>query len=438
MSVFVDCAELNAPFRGLFPARFLFVNTTAEPHARPAFSGRAQAWLLGLHGIVFMAVFPMGPQQSRLWHPGLPGIGALVAAFPVAAMIGGLVARRLPRLPAQPRILGLLAAAGLLPVVFSTDYPTFFLSRVIAGLSAGVGVVAVYRALPADRFSSVSGFAARVIVCGMPPCLFAATLMDWRAAFAPVCVAFVLVAIGASPRTSSAVISPRPRLTEAAPASLAATAALAFVSASYLTVLSGFLVGNAGHTELHIPCGLLVGGLLSFAIPSVMTFVNRRWAARKAYAVFLAASIASLSGLLLMQNRLHVAAALSLIGLFLAINTTRHLSLGGLVRPLLREEDVPAHHTHTYLSHCLGSGLGALFAGHVIHPAGNGSVAGMKSLYAAGVAATVLALAAGWFAAHPNAAPAARAAFAKSRWRVAASFARSVRASITRRPGMPT
>lgn len=414
------------------------MNTSAFTTVSPARRDLVFAWLLGLYGISFMAVYPLGPQQTRLWHPGVPAIGAMVSAFPVAAMIGALIARRLPWLPARPRVLALLGAAGLLPTLFSTDYPTFFIARVIAGLSAGFGVAAIYRALPIGRFNASSGYAARVIVWGMPPCILAATLTDWRAAFAPVFGAFAIIAAGTKQGARSSGISARPPLNEAAPASLVATAALAFVTSSYLTVLSGFLVFNTGHTELHIPCALTVGALLSLTIPAVMAFTHGRWTKRTGYVLFLAASIVVLSGLLLMQERLHAAAALSLVGLFLAINTTRHLSLGGLVRPLLKDEDVPSHHTHTYIFHCMGAGLGALFAGCTIHSGGNGSIAGMAALYTAGVAATLVALAGGWITAHPNAMPAARDAFMKSRWRVAASWVRSVRTSITRRPGMPT
>ncbi len=80
---------------------------------------RAFALLLGLHGLALMVVFPFGPQATRLWHPGLPGIATLTASFPLAAVLGGLFARRSSLLPSSPRTLAALACLSTLPSALS-------------------------------------------------------------------------------------------------------------------------------------------------------------------------------------------------------------------------------------------------------------------------------------------------------------------------------
>jgi predicted MFS family arabinose efflux permease len=396
------------------------------------------AWVLGLHGLAMMIAFPLGPQQARLWHPGLPGIGALVAAFPIATVIAGLIARRVSRLPSEPRTLALMAVAGLLTSIFSTGYFSFFTARIIGGATAGVSVVALYRVLPTHATSGATKVAGRIIAFGMPVCLLAATAFDWRAVCIPICAGFAMIALRTTRRDESPSTHPVRSLEEAAPAALIATSALAFVSSSYLTVLSGFLVGNAGHTEFHIPGGLLTGALLSLIVPSLMTRVNARLTTRAVFAGALAASLLTLVCLLSMRGPLPAALVFGFIGCFLAVNTIRHMALTGLVQPRLRTDQIAAHQTHTYIAHCLGCGLGALCAGHVIHVRPTGGLHGMETLLGCALVATTLALVAGLSITQATASPAACPASAKSRWRVAASLVRSVRTSIIRNPGSPT
>jgi len=401
---------------------------------------RSVAWLIGLHGLALMVAFPLGPQQSRLWHPGVSGVGALVAAFPVAAVIGGLVARRASRLLMDTRAHALVAVGGMLAAILSTNYPSFFAARALAGLIAGISVTALHRSFADGGVTPVmTKFAGRVIAFGMPVCVLTATLLDLRAASLPICMGFAWVAcrsprIGdlAAPESLAHIVA------EGAPAALVATSALAFVSSAYLTVLSGFLVYNAGHTELHIPLALLIGAGLSLAVPQALGRLKQHLAPGAIFAGALATAALSLLSLLALRSALPAALAVGLIGCFIAINTARHLGLSGLVLPRLRTEETPAHQAHTYIAHCLGSGLGAMFAGTVIYLIPGGKLGGMQVMLAGGLAATALGLVAGLAAAQPTASPAARAANAKSRWRVAASLVRSVRTSITRTPGTPT
>lgn len=399
---------------------------------------RALACVLGLHGLAMMIAFPLGPQQARLWHPGVAGIGASVAAFPIAAVIAGLIARRIARLPTAPRTLAVMAIAGLLTSIFSTGYFSFFAARAIGGLIAGVSVVALYRVLPTHATQAATKIAGRIIAFGMPVCVLAATVFDWRAVCIPICAGFAMIALRATPDDEPSSIPPSRSLEEAAPAALIATSALAFVSSSYLTVLSGFLVFNAGHTEFHIPGGLLTGALLSLAVPSVLSRVSARLTTPAVFAGALAASLLTLICLLTLRGPLPAAFAFAFLGCFLAVNAIRHTALAALVLPRLRADQTPAHQTHAYIAHCLGCGLGALGAGYVIHVRPTGGLHGMDTLLGGALAATTLALVAGLSVAQPTASPAACPASAKSRWRVAASLVRSVRTSIIRNPGTPT
>lgn len=362
-------------------------------------SSAAHVWalLLGLHGLALLVVFPLGPQETRLWHPGVVGVAALAAAYPLAACLGGLLARRAPRLPARPAALVALALLGTLPCALSVDHPTLLAARLWAGLLAGVSYAAIQRALPASAAALTPRLAPRVVAFGMPLSLLCAALADWRFAFAPLLAGQIVLLLLASRRADG---GSRPRairlpLREPAPLALLATGALAGVSAAYLTVLSGFLVFNAGHTEFHIPAALLLGALLGLAAPPAFAAATRRLSSARAYALALGAASASLVSLLLLRHPLPAAAAIALIACFLAANATRHLALAGLINPSLPRESVPAHQLHTHLAHHLGSGLGALLAGGVVTLAPDHTLSGMPALLACGLALGVIALGSG-------------------------------------------
>ena len=372
--------------------------------------------LLGLHGLAFMVVFPLGPQEARLWHPGVPGVAALAAAFPLAAALGGLVARRIPRLPADPRLLAVLALLATLPCALSAGYSSLLAARVLAGLATGVSYVAIHRALGTAASANVAHIAPRIVAFGMPLCLLGAALFDWRAVFVPLIAGQAWIALRAprSSKTRPAAKYTPPR--EAAPGALVATAALALVSGAYLTVLSGFLVRNAGQTEFHIPAGLLIGALLGYSASTALQKLSDRLAPGGVFAATLAGSALTLVALLALRGPLPGIVAVSLTGCFLAANGARHLALARLLGPRIRPSALPAHHTHTHLAYHLGSGIGALAAGQLVQITPGVGFTGMPVLLAFGLAATGFALAVGLAtAAQPSASPAARAASANNR-----------------------
>lgn len=373
------------------------------------------AFLLGLHGLALMVVFPLGPQEARLWHPGVSGIAALVAAFPLAAVAGGLAGRRVPRLPSCPRTLTLLAFLSLVPTLLSTGYTSFFFARSLAGFVTGLSFVALHRILPLAAGALVARISARTVAFGMPLCLLAATTFDWRAAFVPILggLAALFFVTKRSPERETPRLAPT--LREAAPLALLATTAMAFVSGSLLTVLSGFLVFNAGHTEWHIPACLAVGAVLGLAVPPLLARLRTRLDARSVYIAALCFAAMVLCGLLALQRPVSGTLTVALIGLFLAANSARHIALAGLVMPGLSTAEIPAHQIHTHLAHHLGSGLGALCAGLLISVTPRHDLAGLPALIACALLATVTAAAAGLAAIQTSASPAASAAAANSR-----------------------
>jgi predicted MFS family arabinose efflux permease len=367
---------------------------------------RALALLLGLHGLALMVVFPFGPQASRLWEPGVPGIGLLAAAFPLAAVLGLVFARRVPRLPDSPRALAVLACLATLPCALAFDYPSLVLGRLLSGFVIGASYVAIHRLLRGEAAPLVARLAPRVIAFGMPVCLTAAGLLDWHYAFVPLIAGYALVAWLAGGADGPAAGSSRSGRSAHGPRFLphAATATLAFVSAAYLTVLSGFLVFNAGHTELHIPCGLLLGALLGLGVVPVLDRLRARLSPARVFAAALVASLATLGALLLLRSPIPAAAAVSAIGFFIAATGARHLALARLVQPTITPESLRAFQLHTHLAHHLGSGLGALAAGMliVLDPATR-TLEGMPGLLLASLVATGLALVCGLAAARSRA-----------------------------------
>ncbi len=389
--------------------------TAAEPAAAHE---RAWAWLLGLHGLALMAVFPLGPQEARLWHPGVSGVAAMVAAFPAAALAAGLVARRLVRLPATPRACTVLAMLGLLPSVLSTGYTSFLIARVIAGLVAGVSVVAIHRQLYASADPLVGRRMGRIVAFGMPVSVLSATLLDWRAVSAPILIAlgWLLTRAPSSTRPANASREARAHAPgETAPAAVLTTGALTFVSASYLTVLSGFLVFNAGHRELLISAVLLTGALLGLAVPVILARFTARTNLLTAWHATMAVSAAGLVGLLALRDPLPAGQSVGLIAAFLALNTARHGALAALTRPHLDADGLPAHRVRMQLAHYAGCALGAVAACLCIHPTSTGTLAGMPALLVISLAAGVVAVFAGRTLAQPKASPAAAAASPSNR-----------------------
>lgn len=355
---------------------------------------RALAVLLGLHGLALMVVFPLGPQESRLWHPGVSGVAALAAAFPLAAVLGGLLARRAPRLPGCSRTLAAIGFLSTLPCALSFDYPSLVAARLLAGMATGLSYAAIHRALPPSASPLVARVSPRLVAFGMPICLLLSTALDWRFGFLPILLGLLAV-FALSPR-SSAGVPPKPLpLGEPSPWSLLATTALASVTAAYLTILSGFLVFNAGHTEFHIPVVLLATALLGLAAPPLVGRIRARAGPFAFYLVTLAASMLALCGLLALRATLPAPIAVGAIALFLVVNSTRHLALAGLVRSGVAPDRSASHQLHTQLAQHLGFGLGALAAGQLIAITPRHTFSGMPALLGASLCATGLALFAG-------------------------------------------
>jgi hypothetical protein len=360
-------------------------------NARQSRSVRCLEWLIGLHGLALVVVFPLGPQQVRLWHPGVLGIALLVAVYPLAVVIGGALARRQPVLPTSVRVLAVLAGLGFLPAVFSVDHLTFLAARVVGGLIAGVSLVALQRELPAAAIPAANRLATRLTAFGLPVCVVAATVTDWRAPFWLLLAGAGWLAWFAPSRVEPATQRPFISRTEAAPNAMIATGALAFVSGSYLTVLSGFLVLNAGQSEYHITAALLVGAGLGLVVPSGVRALRRRLSPRHTLTAILIGSGLSLTALLALRTPLPAGLAVGLIGCFLAVNAARHVALAEMVFPRLSSEHLPAHQIHFHLAHHGGSALGALAAGWLAHSVPGGGLTGMGSLLICGLAATALA-----------------------------------------------
>ena len=314
-------------------------------------------------------------------------------------MLGGLLARRAPRLPSSPRALAGLAALATLPGAFSIDYPTLVAARVLCGFVVGASYVAIHRVLPASASPVVSRISPRVVAFGMPLCLLASTALDWRFGFLPILLGQACVLALSPALAPGPVRHPSLTLDEPSPWSLVATAALSSITAAYLTILSGFLVFNAGHTEFHIPVVLLTTALLGLAAPPLVGRLRSRTTPTAFYLATLAASACALLALLALRGPLPAPLAILTIAGFLVANSTRHLALAGLVSPSLPATKVPAHQTHTQLANHLGFGLGALSAGKLIYLTPLHTFEGMPSLLAASILATGIALVAG-LAAH--------------------------------------
>lgn len=392
-----------------------------------------------MHGLTLLLIFPLGPQQTRLWHPGVTGIATLVAAYPFAVVIGGLVARRLSFRASSVRQLALLGCVAALPTALSTGYDSLLVGRLVAGAAAGFSFAGLHRLISGAAARHAARLSSRIVAFGMPPGIFAATWLDWREGFALIGVGFLVVACMGGGDSAALPATDAPEPAEPLPGALFVTGSLALVSAAYLTVLSGFLVFNAGHTEYHISAVLILGAFLGLAVPPLLQGLGARCAPGLVWGLSLGVSLLSITGLLALRGPLPALPAIGLIAVFLATQSARHLALAGLVNPKLDNVNLPVHQTHTHLAHHLGSGLGAAAAGLVIHRnPQDGTLGGMPGLWVVALIATTAAWLGGLALIQTKLSPAASAAAANSFWRVATSWVRSVRTSITRTPGSPT
>ncbi len=392
-----------------------------------------------MHGLTLLLIFPLGPQQTRLWHPGVTGICTLVAAYPFAVVFGGLVARGMRFRASSIRQLALLGCVAALPAALSTGYDSLLVGRLVAGVAAGISFVGVHRLISGAAARHATRFSSRIVAFGMPLGIFAATWLDWRAGFALIGVGFLVVACmgGGDSATQTSKDAPEPA--EPLPGALFVTGALALVSAAYLTVLSGFLVFNAGQTEYHISAVLLLGAFLGLAVPLLLQGLGARIAPVRVWGLSLGVSLLSITGLLALRGPLPTLPAIGLIAVFLATQSARHLALAGLVNAKLENASLPVHQTHTHLAHHLGSGLGAAVAGLVIHRnPQDGTLGGMPALWLVALIATAAAWLGGLALVQAKLRPAASADAANTFWRMTTSWVRSVRTSITRTPGSPT
>lgn len=359
------------------------------PSARLRLSAHASlALLTGLHGLLFATIFPLGPQVARVWRPGVLGFAALTCALPLAAAAAGLVARRSHLLPVRPRTLALLCAAAALPGALARVYDDLLVARLLGGVVIGVSLAAVQRLLPVSPQPGAARLIPRVTTFGLPLGILAATALDWRAASGLVVVAALALAFFSPAEASPAE---HPGLREGAPAGLAAAAALSFVSAAYLTVVSGFLVFNAGHTEWHIVAVLTLAAALSFAVPPSLRLARRVLRAPVEYELTLVVAALSLLSLFAISRPCPAWIAVPLIALFLNANAARHVTLAGLVAPRVEPALLAAHQAHVQLAFYLGAGLGCVCAGLLVHIEPGRGLVGMGGLAVCGLAATALA-----------------------------------------------
>ncbi len=118
--------------------------TTAMPGVRTRRRARVGvALLFALNGVIFANVVPRYPELKD--HLGLSNttLGTAIAAFPLGALLSGLLAGRLVARWGSARVATgglLLMSANLVLVAFSTSWLTFTGARRLPGSGWGPGV----------------------------------------------------------------------------------------------------------------------------------------------------------------------------------------------------------------------------------------------------------------------------------------------------------
>ncbi len=268
----------------------------------PDYQPRERA-LLGLlaaiqvtHIMDFMMMMPLGPQLMRVFQVTPHEFGLLVSAYTFGAAASGfLAAFHIDRFDRKIALLGIYSGfvVTTLLCAIAPGFWTLLGARAAAGVFGGIAGAVVYAIIgdliPEARRGAATGVLSSAFslaaIAGVPIGLFLANRYTWRAPFAFLTVASLLLwAISArllpkidrhlktrrsvsAAKQLQAVFADRNHLQ-----AFALTATLMFAGFSVIPFISPYMVANVGLAETDLPYLYFAGGLA--------TLFTSRWIGR--------------------------------------------------------------------------------------------------------------------------------------------------------------
>ncbi|MEO8037880.1 MAG: MFS transporter [Betaproteobacteria bacterium] len=268
----------------------------------PDYQPRERA-LLGLlaaiqvtHIMDFMMMMPLGPQLMRVFQVTPHEFGLLVSAYTFGAAASGfLAAFHIDRFDRKIALLGIYSGfvVTTLLCAIAPGFWTLLVARAAAGVFGGIAGAVVYAIIgdliPEARRGAATGVLSSAFslaaIAGVPIGLFLANRYTWRAPFAFLTVASLLLwtisarllpkidrhlktrrSVSAA-KQLQAVFADRNHLQ-----AFALTATLMFAGFSVIPFISPYMVANVGLAETDLPYLYFAGGLA--------TLFTSRWIGR--------------------------------------------------------------------------------------------------------------------------------------------------------------
>jgi len=262
---------------------------------------RKIVWVLAaiqfMHILDFVLMMPLGPQLMRLFTLTPRDFGLLVSVYMFAAAVSGVAASAFAdRFDRRTLLLGLLLGfvAALAATAAAPSFATLIIAHAGAGAFGGVLGMQVHAYLgdtiPDARRGKATGiimsaFAVASVV-GVPIGLLLADAASWRAPFAALAIAalvlFVVAARVLPPIRAHIEVGRAERVLATYGRVLSEVnhrraflliAFTTFASFSIVPYIAPYMVRNVGIAESHIALMYLVGG--------VTTFFTSRWIGRQ-------------------------------------------------------------------------------------------------------------------------------------------------------------
>lgn len=345
----------------------------------------------------FMIVLPLGPQYMRELGISPRQFGFLVSVYGFSASLAGILAAwSLDRFDRKTAVLFLYAGFTLstLLCAVAPSYHSLVLARTVAGGFGGV-LGAMVLAIVGDAFpDGKRGTAMGVVmsafsvasIAGVPAGLFLAQHLGWRAPFAVLGVASLVVWLGARavlPPLRSHLVEGRgrtvnPWMVLTRPTHLRAyVLMLSLVMSTFMVIpyIAAYMVANVGRSEDELPYLYLCGGIATLL---TLTPVGRLADRFGKLRIFRSLALLSVLPTLWLTNLPPVPLALALTAstLFMVITAGRMVPVMALITAsALRRVRGSFMSINASVQH-LAAGLAALTAGSILDKEPDGRLTG--------------------------------------------------------------
>ena len=342
------------------------------------------------HVLDFMILMPLGPQLMRLLSISPVQFSLLVSAYSISAAVSGLLcALYVDRFDRKHALLGLYAGFALATLLcaLAPTFPLLLAARLVAGAFGGVVGATVYSivadAIPDHRRGAATGIVASAFslsaVAGVPVGLLLANHLSWRAPFALLAVASVLILLAAWRHVPALRTHVAPRRSDRSPLhqmgslladadhlrGLALMTTLMMAGFFVIPFISPYVVANVGVREQDLPWIYFFGGLATVFTSRLMGRLADRYGKRQ---VFIVAGLLSVAPTLALTNlpRVPLTVVICVTTLFMILGNGRWVCALALVTGRVRPQTRGSFLNVSFAVQQIATGLATLFAGRII------------------------------------------------------------------------